>query len=308
MTSPDREDSTEEDERKVAEMLYDKWGNLRAVKLSFLQRFLQSMQGFEFYRIPLLETGKRAFFYYLKLCLLVGVLSGLVFGYTSYRTAGQVAQSFQEQMPKTTIENGSVRVDAETPYRIQLRNNFEVILDPKAKLNRVRLESNVLAVLVERSLYIRNTPDSFESWPLSTFLGNPEGKTVTITGESIRAWTPFIQRTLFVMSLVIMIIFVIIQTGFWVLIISMGGLIASESESPIFSWSTFLLLSCYAVTPIALAQSFFFVTGLDLPLQRYLLLGGGTLYVYFIVKYLEQNLTEVTYEPSGETPETSNDR
>lgn len=300
MSLNDREDSSDNQGRDLTDVLYDKWGNLQAVHLSFFQRVVQSMRGFEFYRIVLLEKGKRAFYYFLKLCLLVGLLSGLVFGYTAYSMTGKVSESLQSQLPRTTIENGKVSVDAETPYRIDLPKGFQLILDPEAKLNRKRLEAQALAVLVESSLYVRSTPDSFESWPLSTFIGNAQDETITITDQTVEAWTPFLQRTLFAMSLVIMVLFVLIQTGFWILIISIGGMIASESQSPVFSWSTFITLSSYAVTPLVLTQALLFVTGANLPLQRYLLLGGGTLYMYFIVKYLEQNLMDVTYEPSGE--------
>lgn len=294
----ENQNSGEDDEQNLAEKLYEKWGSLRTVRLSFFQRIHQSMRGFNFYRLVLLESGKRAFYYLLKLSLLVGVITGLFFGYTNYVTAGKIADELRAQMPRTTITDGKVSVDAETPYRINLREDFEVILDPEAELNRLRLESNVIAVLVQSSLYVRSGRDSFESWPLSTFIGETDGKTITITPDKIREWTPFISYSLFVMSVVIMILFVIMQSGFFVLIISAGGLFASESQSPVFSWTTFLALSCYAVTPVVLTQAFLFITGMSLPFQQYLLLGAGALYMYFIVKYLEQNLMDVNYESS----------
>lgn len=299
------DDANDSDSREDAQKEYARIKSVKSDKIGFFQRIVRSIRDLDFYGLVFVESGKRAVFYCLKLSLLVGLLTGIVFGLQNWSVIEHISGELQNQIPRTTIENGDVTVDTETPHRMTVLDEHEIILDPEAELNRLRLDPNVLLVVVDGAIYLRNGERSFEAWSLSRYETGENSGPFVLDAGTIESWTPFFQWALLVASCVGLMIGYTVQAFSRVLLISVGGLFARESDSPLFHFQQLLILSCYAITPVILADGLLFATNLSLPYQEFLLLGGGTLFVYFIVKHLTRSLKGVEVVLSGEDPDAT---
>jgi hypothetical protein len=279
---------------------YAKVTSINSEPVGFFQRLYRSNGDFDFYTLIFMERGKQAFFYCLKLSLLIGLIAGLVFGFSNWSVVDKVSNQLQQQIPEVTISNGDVNVNAETPYRMTLLEDHEIILDPDAELNRLQLEPNVLMVLVDGAIYVRSNEDNFNAWMLETYTSDGPGSSFVLNATTVQNWTSFFKWMLLVASCIGLMIGYLVQGLIRVVLISVGGFFALDSDSPFFGWRRFLKISCYAVTPVLLADATFFVLGINFPYREWLLLGGGTIFVYFIVKHLEDHLKGIQLDLSGD--------
>lgn len=299
------EDQNNSGRGEEARKEYTRITSVKSDEIGFFHRLIKSLSDLDFYGLVFVESDKRAVFYCLKLGLLVGFLTGLVFGIGNWSTIERISVQLQDQIPRTTIANGEVSIDAETPYRMTVLDEHEIILDPEAKLNRLRLEPNVLLVVVDGAIYLRNGERSFEAWTFSQYGAGDEAEPFVLDAETVEGWTSFFQWALLVAACFGLMIGYVVQAFSRVLLISVGGLFARESDSQLFHFQQLLILSCYAVTPVILADGILFATNIPLPYQEFFLIGGGTLFVYFIVKHLTRNLKGVEVVQSGEAQEDS---
>jgi hypothetical protein len=148
-------------------------------------------------------------------------------------------------------------------------------------------------VLADGAVYVRNGEQSFEAWAISNYSTNDGPQEFVIDASTIQDWTQFFKWTLLIVSCIGLMIGYVIQGFLRVVLISAGGFFAADSDSDLFHWGSFFKISCYAVTPVIVADAFLFSLGLSLPYQELFLLGGGTFFVYFIVKHLSKNLKGV---------------
>lgn len=264
--------------------------------LGFFRRVYFSFTRLDFYGLTFVEHGKKATFYCLKLCLLIGFLTGLFFGISNWSVVANISNELQRQVPTITIKEGDLSVDVETPYRMSILDKYELIVDPDAKLNRVRLDSDVLMVMVDGSIYVRNGEKSFESWSLTGYANSDQTNEFILDSNTIAGWTSFFQWMLLIVSCLGLMVGYLIQGFFRVGLISVGGFFALQSDSALFNWKRLLKLSCYAVTPVLIADGLLFSMGLTLPYQELFLLGGGTIFVYYIVKHLQKNLKGIAID------------
>ncbi len=274
---------------------------IHSENLGFFQRMAGSMRNLDFYALVLAETGKQAFLYCVKLCLLIGLLSGLIFGVLNWTIVDRISTQLQQQLPPVTISNGDVTVDSETPYRLTLLDKHELLLDPDAERNRLQLDPRVMMVLVDGAIYVRSGEKSFNAWRLEPYLGNGSQTKFVIDASTIKNWTSFFKWTLVIASCIGLMIGVLVQGFLRVLLISVGGFFAIESESALFGWRRFLKISCYAVTPLLIVEGVILAFELNVPFRDWFLLGGGTVFVYLIVKHLEDRLEGIKLDFSGET-------
>jgi len=278
-----------EDPRKA----YEKIQSVAPPQYGFLDRIFRSFTDLNFYGLVAVENKKRAAYYFLKLCLLVGFITGLSFGFQSSNVVGEVSRELQEKLPTIRLQNEELSVEADTPHRLSLRSDHGIILDPEAEMNRLRLEPNVLLVLVNGALHIRNGERSFETWTFSQ-LGVPASDDpIVINAGTVKDWTSFFQWIVLILAVLGLMIGYLIQGTLRVVLISAGGMFAREQDSSLFPWSRLLKLSAYAVTPLLFVDGVLFVVGWSLPYQEFFLLGIGTIFVYYIVRHLSDRLRQV---------------
>lgn len=283
---------------------YEEIQSVEPPQFGFFDRLYRSCSDLNFYGLVAVEGKKQAAYYCFKLCLLVGLITGLSFGLESWTIVGDVSRDLQGKIPTVRIQNGDLNVDADTPHRLSLRNDYVLILDPEAELNRLRLEPDVLLVLVNGALHIRNGERSFETWTFSQ-LGVPKSEeSIVINSDTVANWTSFFQWIVLTLAVLGLMIGYVIQGGLRVFLISAGGLFAREQDSPLFPWGRLLKLSAYALTPILLLDGLLFVVGWNLPYQEMLLLGGGTIFVYYIVRHLSDRLRQVRIEVTPDSDES----
>jgi hypothetical protein len=277
---------------------YAKVTSINSESVGFFQRLYRSNGDFDFYTIVFMEPGKQAFFYCLKLCLLIGLIAGLVFGFSNWSVVEKVSTQLQQQIPEVTISNGNVNVDAKTPYQITLLDKHKIILDPEAKRNRLQLDPNVLMVLVDGAIYVRSNKENFNAWVLDNYTSGSSKSNFVLNAATVKSWTPLFKWMLLIVSCIGLMVGYLVQGLIRVALISIGGVFALDSDSPFFGWRRFLRISCYAVTPVLLADLVFFALGINFPYREWLLLGGGTVFVYFIVKHLEEHLKGIQLDLS----------
>ncbi len=213
---------------------YEKIQSVEPPQYGFFDRVVRSCIDLNFYGLVAVEGKKKAAYYGLKLFLLIGLITGLGFGFQSWNVVGEVSRELQEKIPSIRIQNGGLTVDAETPQRLSLQDDHVIILDPKAERNRIRMEPNVLLVVVDGAIHIRNGERSFETWTFSQ-LGIPEsGDPIVINGTTVAEWTSFFQWIVLTLSVLGLMIGYVIQGALRVFLITLGGMFGREQQSSLF--------------------------------------------------------------------------
>lgn len=267
----------------------------------FFRRVYRASWNFDFYRRPLREPWKYAAWYGLGLWLLLGVTIGLVGAYETWTLTERIGRDLQRQIPTIHFRNGNLKVEAPVPYRMTVLDEHQIILDPRASLNRIKLDPSVKLVVVDGSFYLRRGPRDFQSFS-TRVEGENRGETTAIHAGTVRELMPTLKPLMALLSVLVYLFVQGIRLVFWVLIVSGAGLLAVGMRYNL-SWIDTLKLTCYAVTPVGLLDVFLYTTGLIpmYPELFYGALGLGWLTLAVSRLDLDPDGPDSSVEPSSGT-------
>ncbi len=271
--------------------------------VGFFSRLLHSCYNPNMYVLPLEEKFTRTLIYLFKLLLIIIVIQGAATGYFTWNLSGTISRNLRRQLPELKLKNGKIETTASTPLAISLYKDFKMIIDPGGQKNRARLSSDVLVVAVDGALFVRQGTNSFRYLSTSFYSKDTQAPVITINSSTLDRWLPTIRFVFLILFLTLVAAELIFITGLRTVLISFGGMIARnrDSNTPGLDWNQVLLISCYAITPVTLAHTLLFVTGLSLPYREFFLLLGGTLWTFTIVNHLnEKSVARSKKEKPGE--------
>lgn len=255
--------------------------------IGFFRRLVHSCYNPNFFVLPLQEKFTRTLFYLIKLLLIVVLLQAATTGYLSWRIGGNISRNLKEQLPEMKFHNGALTTRAQTPASLDLYENYKLLLDPEGERNRARLSPEFLIVAVDGGLFVRRGED-YQYLSTKFYSADDQAPEITIDTATLERWLPTIRIIFLLTTLLVVSLELIFITGVRTLLISFGGMIgrSQEPDSPGLSRLQVLRISCYAITPVALAHTLVFITGLNIPYLEFFLLLGGTLWTFTIVTTL----------------------
>ena len=255
-------------------------------EVSFAERIRRSCLDPSFFLLPLRESGGQAVRFVVKIVLLLILLQSVVIGYSTYRISGEISENLSQNLPEIVFRDGDLDVKNQVPHKVPLYEDFNLLLDPAGERNRRQLEKNTLMVAVDGGLFLRMN-DSFQFVSTRGYTPGEEGAELTIDSNLLEGWLGWLPKMMVGAVILSLAVENTILATMRIFLISVGGLLARDSEEKKLSWRDILKISCYGVVPLLLIRAGLFISGLTLPYADLLLLVGGTIWIYVIVTQLE---------------------
>ena len=270
-------------------------------QLGFWKRLVNACYNRNIYLFPLAERPSKSFFYLAKLVGIIAILLVTVAVFQSWPVITTVGENLREQLPVISFQNGELQVAGEAPVRFQVYEDLTFIIDPPGEVNRARLGDEVVAVLVDGAVFYRYRGGDFSHLSTAYYSDSSQSRKLTITPGWLEEWLPLGQKV-FLGLLILGILFdLILVTLARLVLISFGGLVARQKDSPVrLSWGQILLICCYAITPVLLLQGglgLASLLGVRIGYSDFILLFIGAFWTYSIVNSFERRL--VDQQPVG---------
>lgn len=268
----------------------------------FFRRVLRASSELGFYRRPLGESWRRAALYFAGLWLLLGLCLGGVEGYRAWSETQRIGEDLQRQMPTVLFRNGDLEVQAEVPYRMTVQDRHRVILDPEASLNRQKLDADVVVVVVDGYLYVRQSPDRFRAISTRVSGRSGEEEATVLDAGTVREMLPTVKVVIAGLTLLIFLLMEGIRLLTWLLVVSGAGLLVAGMRYNL-EWDDVLKLTCYAITPVGLLDVFLYTIDLIPMYSEFVYTGLGLGWLTLIMQRLDGRDLGEPAEP--ESPPTA---
>ncbi len=261
-------------------------------KQSFWRRMIGSCYNRQIYRPALLEPSRRSVIYLLKILFIGLIIFSLSITATSWPVIQTVGDNLAQQLPRVIFHNGELEVEGETPRRVELYADQQLVIDPAGQVSRARLEDEVVVVLVNGAVFFRSPGGEFNYRSTRLYEKTADAPEIVISPNWLEARLFYLK--ILALSLVILsssFDFLLITLSRLVLI-SFGGLLARQKESPVaLKWAEILRISCYTVTPTIGFHLLFRILqaiNLSLPAPEFVMILAGTGWTYLVVKQVEE--------------------
>ncbi len=265
--------------------------NYRKLPASFLSRIITACSSPNLYVFPLSEGTRSTIAYLFKLLLIIAAIQVLTGSYFVWTISGTVGENLINQWPEVHFQNGDLRLQNQTPYRLDIYQDFQIIIDPEGNVNRARLEDNVLAVAVNGRLFARSGPGEFMDFSTRYYEDTGAAPEMLIDANFISDWLPYFRVSLLFTLGGLTLLELLLSSLLRIVLISSGGLVARNNETARLGWGQILLVSCYAVTPVLIIQTVLFplrFTGIIIPYAEFITLLAGIIWVFFTISRFQK--------------------
>lgn len=264
-SEPDNETPEDKaDKNPISKEQLEEIYNVQPKKIGFFRRVYRAVVDHDFYRLVAIEPAKKAFFYFVKLILLASVISGTFLLYQTIPVISEIYNNVKQQIRPMTFQDGAITVEGETPQEITLVDQYKFIIDPNAKLNRVKLPDNIVGVLVDGGLYYRMETDDFQFMSTRTGSNSENPPKYNFNQETMETYKTTIFTALIISNLFgAFLLQVIMNTVRLGLVCAGGWLLTRSSEQPIGT-RPLLKMTCYVLTPLVGIDIVFSFTGIPM--------------------------------------------
>lgn len=282
-------ESTPEGSEKIPEETFEEVYMASPREIGFFRRCYRAVTDMDFYRLVAVEPWTKSLFFAVKLILLASVLISAVLLSQTLPMVSTAMDNVQDQLRPVTFTDGNIAVDGDVPHRITLVEDYEIIFDPDAELNRLELPDNVLAVFVDGGLYYRGTGQDFQFMSMRNT--GTESEPLTLTGETFRSYRTTIYLVIVATNVLGAIILQFIMNAVRIGLITMGAWFLTRSGKSPLGFRSLTWMSCYVLVPIVIIDVLLTLTGVPISSLgstfEIALLVIGSFYLYRIHDHIQ---------------------
>ncbi len=219
------------------------------------------------------------FIYLLFLLSLCWIPIGIL-GQTGIdRFVDERGAAFTGEIPKITITQGEVFVDAKLPYYIKdtVRGKTVAILDPSGAVQSLD-NTDAIILLTRTKVIYRNSPTETRMYDLSKV------NNFTMTRDDVRRWLGIGKKWLMVIVFPFLLVFSFLYRILQALLYGWIGMFFAKNSGVTLDYKAAVRLAVIAVTPVLTLDTAFDMAHVKIPYWSLICLGITMSYLYFGVK------------------------
>ncbi len=280
--------------------------SLNKLPAGFLRRLIMACSNPKFYVFPLSEKTSSTVGYFFKLLLLLGAIQVLAGSFFVWNVSGVVGENLMADWPDVYFQNGDLRIQNQSPYSLEIYQDYRIIIDPEGSVNRARLDDDVLAVAVNGRLFARSGPGMFMDFSTRYYEETKGAPEILVDTAFISDWLPYFRIALIFSLAALTLLELLFSSILRIVLISSGGIIARDNVPEDPGWGQLLLVSAYAITPVLIVQTVLFplrLAGINIPYAEFITLVAGIVWVYFAINHYQENIEQFGTSSPPDTPE-----
>jgi len=192
---------------------------MQSKKLDFWKRLYFSMTDFRIYPFIIKEKFSKAFFYFLKLMLILGAIISIFVTQKVLQIVPSILNVYYDEMPEFTITDGTMIASDKVSKKIN--KNFSLIVDADnpfstinytLKFNEDILSENNIIINSDKASLVRKTSDGFVSLSDISYENIPDTNKSQI-GENVKEVINSYQNRIVFWVITTFILFISLSAG-----------------------------------------------------------------------------------------------